>query len=160
MSCADADATTRPLPVTTAAGPYPFRRPWFVTLAPFVALALVVSASHLSAQALTVNTAGETLHIKAPALHFIERDTLISLKDGRSVRIDFELAVLQQPGPSATAVVQAGQSFVLSYDLWEERFAVTQVDVSAAAGSSPRSASHLTSKDAETWCLDRVTVSV
>ena len=50
---------------------------------------------------------------------------LARLKEGRSVRVDFELTVLAKPdGP---VVKQAMQAFTLSFDLWEERFAVSRV---------------------------------
>jgi hypothetical protein len=74
------------------------------------------------------------------------------LKDGRSVRFDFELSALARPeGP---AVVQSRQSFNLSYDLWEERFTVTRI------GTPSRSISHLTSTHAEAWCLEQLTLPV
>ena len=101
---------------------------------------------------MTLHVENDALHVRAPAFSFIKGPPLARLKDGRSVRFDFELVVRTRAG--AAAVAQARQRFVLSYDLWEERFAVTQ------AGTPPRSASHLTTADAETWCLDQLTVPV
>ena len=92
------------------------------------------------------------MHVRAPAFGFIKGETLARLKDGRSVSVDLGLSVL--PDRGATAVAQSRQVFVLSYDLWEERFAVT------LAGVPPRSISHLTSAGAEAWCLEQLTVSV
>jgi hypothetical protein len=46
----------------------------------------------------------------------------------------------------------AEPTFVVSFDLWEERFAVTRM------GQPARTASHLTSAAAEAWCIDNVTV--
>ena len=54
--------------------------------------------------------------------------------------------------PRGAVVAQARQSFNLSFDLWEERFAVTRV------GTPPRSVSHLRSREAEAWCLEHLTV--
>src|SRR4029079_3132555 len=45
-------------------------------------------------------------------------------------------------------------SFIVSYDLCEQRFAVTRV------GTPPRSISHLTAKNAEGWCLENMTLPV
>jgi hypothetical protein len=42
--------------------------------------------------------------------------------------------------------------FALSYDLWEEKFVVTRLD------SPRRSASHLSASEAETWCLDSLSL--
>ena len=106
----------------------------------------------VAGQSATVSTVGGDLRVRASGFGFIKGEPLARLKDGRSVRVDLDLAVLANPGARATA--QSRQTFVLSYDLWEERFAVTQVGV-----LSP-SISHLTSTGAEAWCLERLTVPV
>jgi hypothetical protein len=118
----------------------------------------------LGAQAkVSVNRTGDAVTVKAPDFTFIKGEPLARLKDGRSVRVDLELAVLPKAG--ATGVTQTRQSFVLSYDLWEERFAVTLVGVStgtastATPGTPSRSAAYLTSAAAEAWCLEQLTVS-
>jgi hypothetical protein len=104
----------------------------------------------IAEQAMTVNTSGGVLRVVAPAFEVIEGAVLERLRDGRSVRLDFELEVIAQPqGP---AVVQARRSFNLSFDLWEERFAVTLLV------TPPRSVSHLTRKAGEAWCLENLTI--
>jgi hypothetical protein len=114
-----------------------------------VALALIFwPTRHALAQPATISQAGDALQIKAPAFTFIKGDALDRLKQGRPVRFDLSLAVLSTPG--GPVVTQSRQSFNLSYDLWEERFAVTRI------GTPTSSVSHLTSKDAEAWCLVHV----
>jgi hypothetical protein len=103
-----------------------------------------------SAQSVTVSAAGEAVHVRAPGFGFIRGEPLARLKDGLTVRVDLELAVLPKPG--ATPLAQSRRTFVLSYDLWEERFAVTQ------AGEPPRSISHQTATAAEAWCIEQLTV--
>ena len=104
------------------------------------------------AQTVTVRTVADALHVQARNFSFIDGPVLARLKEGRSVRIDFEMAVLSKPeGPIVKQVMQA---FTLSFDLWEERFAVSRI------GASPRSISHLRSRDAEAWCLENVTMPV
>ena len=89
------------------------------------------------------------MHVRAPAFGFIEGPVLDRLKEGRSVQVDLGLTVLARPdGP---AVASAEQRFTISFDLWEERFAVAMMD-------TPRSISHLRAKDAEAWCLERLTI--
>jgi hypothetical protein len=66
------------------------------------------------------------------------------------VRVDFELIVLEKP--NGAVITRTQQSFNLSFDLWEQRLAVTRT------GPMPRSISHLTARAAEDWCLDNVTV--
>jgi hypothetical protein len=113
----------------------------------FLALPLV-----LAAQTLTLNAAGDALGVRTRNFNFLEGPVLTRLKEGRSVRVDFELTVLSKPeGP---IVKQAVQGFTVSFDLWEERFAVSR------AGSPPRSISHLRANDAESWCLENLTMSI
>jgi hypothetical protein len=46
------------------------------------------------------------------------------------------------------------ERFVVSYDLWEEKFSVTQL------GNTPRSTPHvLSAPAAEAWCLERLAIS-
>jgi hypothetical protein len=97
-----------------------------------------------------VTRAGDALVVLAPSIGFIKGEPLARLKDGRSVRVDLDHAVL--PGPGGAAVAHGRQTFVLSYDLWQERFAVTQ------AATPPRSASYLTANAAEAWCLEHLTI--
>ena len=104
------------------------------------------------AQSVTVARTGNVIAARAPEFDFIKGEPLERLKDGRSVRVDLELDVL--PGPGGAAAAQGRQTFVLSYDLWEERFAVTHV------GSPPRSNAYLTAAAAEVWCLEQLTVPV
>jgi hypothetical protein len=111
---------------------------------------LVWAVVNLGAQAVTVTRVADAVAVKAPGFTFIKGEPLARLKDGRSVRADLNLSVLARAGGSAAA--HNRQTFVLSYDLWEERFAVTRV------GPPARSASYLTSVQAETWCLEQLTV--
>ena len=120
-----------------------------------VVLLLIASATvRPSGQAVTVHVTEEALHVRAPgpSFSFIEGAALARLRDGRRLRVDFELIVLAEPG--AEAVAERRQSFKLSYDLWEERFAVSLI------GGPQRSISHLTAREAEAWCLEQLTVPV
>jgi hypothetical protein len=125
---------------------------WTLRVAALVTLiSLAVTTVELLAQAITVQRSGDALVVRAPALTFIKGEPLVRLKDGRALRVDLELSVL--PGPGGAAAAEARQVFLLSYDLWEERFAVTQ-----AAGGPSRSVSHRTAAEAEGWCLEQLTV--
>lgn len=116
-----------------------------------VLLALLVwPAVRSSAQTLAFDTVGDSLRIRAPGLSFLKGDPLARLKDGRSVRVELAAMVLPAPGKSVVAATR--RIFALSYDLWEERFAVTTVD------KRSQSVSHLALADAEAWCVDRVAI--
>jgi hypothetical protein len=105
-----------------------------------------------SAQTLTVDIVGEVLKIRAPGFSFLTGDPLARLKDGRSVRVELAAMVLPAPGKSPAST--ARRSFALSYDLWEERFAVTTVDTRS------QSVSHLTMAAAEAWCVEQLAIKV
>jgi hypothetical protein len=115
-----------------------------------LALLLAWPAVRTFAQAVTVRVAGDALHVRAPGFGFIKGEPLTRLRDGRSVRVDLALSVSGKPG--AAAVAQTRRIFVLSYDLWEERFAVME------AGTPKRSISHVTAAGAEAWCIDQLSV--
>jgi hypothetical protein len=113
-----------------------------------VALACLTSTRAVTAQSLTVRAAGDMLQIRGTGLRLIEGVVADHLKDGRSVRVEFDMTILDRARGSA--VTQTRQAFVLSFDLWEQRYAVTR------AGAAPRSISHLTARDAESWCLENM----
>jgi hypothetical protein len=58
--------------------------------------------------------------------------------------------VLAAPGKSPAATTR--RIYSLSYDLWEERLAVTAVD------TRPQSVSHLALVAAEAWCVEQLTI--
>jgi hypothetical protein len=122
-------------------------RAWFFFVG---ALLACVAATPHGWQTLTTSTAGGVLRVHASSFDILEGAILDWLRDGRSVRLDFELGVLAEAG--GTAVAQSRQSFNVSFDLWEERFAATHVAAPA------RSVSHLDRKATEAWCLDHLTV--
>jgi hypothetical protein len=109
-------------------------------------------ALRVSAQTVTVTTVGDALKIRAPGFSFLKGDPLARLKDGRSVRVELVGMVLAAPGKAATATSR--RIFALSYDLWEERFAVTAVDYAARS----QSVSHLALAAAEAWCVEQLAV--
>jgi hypothetical protein len=118
-----------------------------------VVLALLVwPAVRPSAQSVTIDIVGEMLKVRAPGFSFLRGDPLARLKDGRSVRV--ELAIMVLPGPGRSAAATARRSFALSYDLWEERFAVTTVDTRS------QSVSHLMMAAAEAWCVEQLAIPV
>jgi len=115
-----------------------------------VALACLGVPYRLAAQSLTVRAAGDMLQVRGSGLRLIESAVAEHLKDGRSVRVDFEMTILDKA--QGAAVTQNRQSFVLSFDLWEQRYAVTRT------GAAPRSISHLTARDAEAWCVENLSI--
>jgi hypothetical protein len=87
------------------------------------------------------------VHVRAEGIEFISGPPLSRLKDGRSLRLQLDLSAAEAEAGAFAPLAQP--RFVLSYDLWEERFAVARTDV-------PRSISHLTARDAEAWCMEQL----
>jgi hypothetical protein len=136
--------------MTTVAGSQG-RRPTSSAFLLALAVLWVPVARH-SAQSIDISPSNGAVRVRASGLNLLDAESLVRLKDGRSVRVDLDLGVL--PAAGATAVARTRRTFVVSYDLWEERFAVTQ------AGEPSQSISHVTSTAAEAWCLSQLAVPV
>jgi hypothetical protein len=112
---------------------------------------IVVSlTAPLAAQPFALRAADGQVSVRGPRLGLLEGRTRSRLEDGRSVGVAFELTVMS--APAGPVLAQARVRFHLSYDLWEERFAVTK------EGTPTQSTSHLAAPAAEDWCLRHVTV--
>jgi hypothetical protein len=123
-----------------------------VSRASALALLVLLASSSASAQSLAATTAGDVVKVRAAGWSFLTREPLARLREGRTVRVELAAVVLSAPGRSPVTTMR--QIFSVSYDLWEERFAV------ATAGSHPVSASHLTAPAAEAWCVDQLAVPI
>ena len=108
----------------------------------------------LSAQPapLTVERDGGSLRLSVPQLHFLTGEPLERLHNGRSVTYVLTVSLkAQRGGPRRAGLTR---QVVISYDLWEERFAAARLD-------DPKSAaSHLTASAAEAWCIDLLSLPV
>ena len=106
----------------------------------------------LAAQSLGVRLDGDDLRIVAPQFHFLTGKSLEKLKDGASVAFLAQLSL--SPEVNAPAIKRAVDRFIVSYDVWEEKFSVTQT------GMERGTVTHLSSTAAEAWCLDRLAVGI
>lgn len=106
----------------------------------------------VAAQGLSAHVVRDELHVSAPRIHFLIGQALERLHDGASVRFQLQLTV--RADGSGRVVARSQESFAVSYDLWEEKFAVTKL------GSSPRSVSHLSATAAEAWCIDNTSLAI
>ncbi len=101
-------------------------------------------------QPLTVERQGANLRVSAPLLHLLEGNPLDQLHNGASVTYVCGMTI--NASPSGRLMSRFEQTFVVSFDLWEERFSVVQTSVAG------RSASHLTASAAENWILESMHV--
>ncbi|MCC6862285.1 MAG: hypothetical protein IT158_27165 [Bryobacterales bacterium] len=123
------------------------RRWWLKTLLGAVAAMCAPAAS----SALMPRTDGDDLRIAAPELHFITGAPLERLHNGASISFAFQLSLTTQR--NAPPVARTLERFVISYDLWEEKFSVARL------GRFRRSTSHLSAGAAESWCLENLVLS-
>ena len=123
-------------------------RPWWFLLS-FVTGFLFA----MFAEELAVHWRNDELHISAPKLHFLAGQSLDRLKNGDSVPFDFQLLLWRDARGNLSA--RSLERFVVSYDLWEEKFSVTKVRASAVLREGT-SVSHLSAPAAEAWCVDHI----
>jgi hypothetical protein len=93
---------------------------------------------------------GDFIHIVAPGLHFLSGKPMEKLRNGSSITYLMTLAAYT--GTTRKPVAAMKETFVVSYDLWEERYSVVQ------SGSGGHSASRLTSASAESWCFENIRI--
>jgi hypothetical protein len=116
----------------------------------FPALALLLFASpYLAAasQEVEVRLVNDRLQVSAPGLHFLAGKPLEQLRNGSSVAFDIQLSILTDS--RQTVLHRSFDRFVLSYDVWEEKFSIARMR------STSNSALHLSASAAEAWCVSR-----
>ena len=118
--------------------------------AAYIALVVVI-ASVAIAQSATARIEGEQLHLVTSRIHFLTGEALERLHDGATVNYEFQLTARPDRNGKLLGPVNR---FAVSYDLWEEKFAVSKL------GGSPKAVSHLTSAAAEAWCIENTSMPV
>jgi hypothetical protein len=103
----------------------------------------------LAAPRLLIRREGANLRISAPQIRFLNGKPLEQLKNGANVSFVSQISMTGAESPSIV-LVRVVDRFVVSYDLWEEKFSVTRV------GPPMRSISRLNVPATEAWCLDEV----
>jgi len=92
---------------------------------------------------LTVRKDDGVLRVAAPNLHFLEGKTLRRLQDGAGLVFSLQLSLSQDQ--FRTVSRRQMDRFVVSFDLWEEKFAIVRL------GGAREQASHLSREAAERW---------
>lgn len=112
-------------------------------------IAGILVSINLLAQELSVRVTPDQIQVAAPKLHFLSGKPMERLRHGNAIPFDFQLSVLND---SKQVLRQTFERFVVSYDIWEERFSVTRTRGTRA------SVSNLTAVSAEAWCLDNLSM--
>ncbi len=98
---------------------------------------------------------GDDLRISPPAnFRFLSGKPLEKLKDGATLVYLARLSLTASGEDTAPLVRPAVNRFVVSYDVWEEKFSVTSTALEQAT------ASHLSAAAAEGWCLDHLPLGI
>ena len=113
-----------------------------------IAVAFCALAFSFSAQALVPHWNGDRLQVSAPGLHFLTGRALDRLHDGASIPYAFQMTLTTIP--RSLPLQRSLDRFVVSYDVWAERFKIVQ-----SAGSR-KSVTNLTASAAENWCIDQM----
>ena len=103
-----------------------------------------------AADNISVSYDGEMLHPVAPNIHFLTGKSLDRLKDAETVTFYWYLSLFDANRNEPRGA--AGSKFVVSFDIWEEKFKV------AIPGPSMRSKAGLTGPQAEAWCLENMSI--
>jgi len=108
---------------------------------------LLADASFAASQEVEVRLINDRIQVSAAGLHFLAGKPLTQLRNGASIAFDIQISILADS--RQTILHRSFDRFVLSYDVWEERFSVARMR------SSGTSVSHLTASAAEAWCVSR-----
>jgi hypothetical protein len=128
--------------------PPDFTRRSFLGLLPAAAIGLT---TNLEAEGLDVRMAGESIRVTAPQLRFVTGNPLERLKNGAPVPFALQLSLSTDHW--ASVAVRDIERFVLSYDLWEEKFSIAKM------GRPRRLISHLAAHAAESWCVGEMSLA-
>jgi hypothetical protein len=120
---------------------------WWLILAFLSGFALAMWAEEL-----ILNRRDNRLEFSAPRVHFLGGKPLERLHNAAQVPFNFQVTLWTS---NRTHIFQRlTDRFVISYDLWEERFKV------ARAQPPRKSIEHLTAPAAEAWCLEQMSVDI
>ena len=122
-------------------------RPWWV-----IAAFLSGVAFAMWAEELVLTTEQSRLEFAAPRLHFLVGKPLERLRNASEV--PFDLKITLSSGTRNHIYRETAARFMVSYDLWEEKFSVTNLV------SPRRTARHLADTAAEAWCLREMSMDV
>jgi hypothetical protein len=114
-----------------------------------VVLCLRLCGLNVSGEDLVPRSRDGSLQVSAWKLHFITGKNLERLRNGIPLPFDFQLTIAA--GAKTNTLARAFERFVVSYDLWEEKFWVVR-------WRDRKSSQRLSATQAESWCLDNLAV--
>jgi hypothetical protein len=121
---------------------------WWLILAFLSGFALAMWAEEV-----ILNWRDNRLEFSAPRVHFLEEGKPTELLHNAEA-VPFGFQVTLWSGNRTHIFRRLQDEFVVSYDLWEEKFRVVKTQ------SPVRKVSHLSAADAEKWCWDQMAMDV
>jgi len=106
----------------------------------------------LAAEDLILSTQDNRLEFAAPRLHFLVGKPLERLRNAAEVSFAFHITLFS--GNQTHKLQETASRFVVSYDLWEEKFSVTKL------ANPRRTVRNLADTAAEAWCLREMSMDV
>jgi hypothetical protein len=114
-------------------------------------VSLLLLPALLSAQSVSVKLDGDQLRVASPQLRFLGTEVLQRLHNGIAVNYVFTIGIA--PERYSKPLIEVTYRFVVSYDIFEEKFAVSRIN------PNPHSITHLSEAAAQLWCLDSIMLS-
>lgn len=105
----------------------------------------------VDAESLDVRLTGDFIRVSAPQFRFVIGKPLERLQNGAPVPFAMQLSVSTDRW--ASVLQRDIERFVLSYDLWEEKFSAAKM------GHPRKSVSNLSARQAEAWCVDGLSLA-
>ena len=105
----------------------------------------------VDAQTLQVRADAGRIRVSSAKSQFLDGASLERLHNGAPVVFAIQVTLLT--GSKGTVLARSAGRFAVSFDIWEEKFAVTRL------GNPRRSASHLAAAEAEAWCLENLVLT-
>jgi len=114
-------------------------------------------ASAMAPELLRVRWDDQTLRVQVPYLHFLDGKSLERLHNGAALVFSLQLSLSSDR--FTTIVRRSVDRYVVSFDLWEEKFAITGFG-GARLGGAKVQATNLSRDAAERWVVDHAALSV
>jgi hypothetical protein len=109
------------------------------------------AALAMLAEGLMMRATENRIEFSAPKLDFLSGKPLDRLKNAEAVPFDFQITLWS--GTRNHVFRTLADRFVISYDLWEEKFSVNKMV------APQRSAKNLSATAAESWCLQQMALT-
>ncbi len=113
-------------------------------------ICLDLIALSVSSNDLFVRQAAGDIHVTAPHAHFLTGKALERLHDGAVAQFDFQFTVAA--GSKNNVIARAVERFIVSYDVWQEKFSVMRLRDFRKSGGK------VSALAAEAWCVDNITL--